>query len=213
MGVCLVDRLHSVPEPRCHRHNIHPCGQPGRRGSVPQGMHALIARRASFLAFFAPRSNPSFLLSRPPVGFPESCSVHRTPVRPCNDEGEGNRITVRRPPRQCHRARSGCVDHFEQKRLRLQQELGGLVQGFVILQRPGARGSPHCTTPHAHLTVKGYVEFFDISKAKPSSEGGPVLEIEGAKWAAAIVRPSPPAGKSLDDPWALCYFRQNCMMV
>jgi hypothetical protein len=61
--------------------------------------------------------------------------------------------------------------------------------------------------------VKGYVEFFDISKAKPSSEGGPVLEIEGAKWAAAIVRPSPPAGKSLDDPWALCYFRQDCMMV
>lgn len=61
--------------------------------------------------------------------------------------------------------------------------------------------------------MKGYVEFFDVSRAEPSPEGGPLLEVEGAKWAAAVVRRSPPAERSPEDPWALCYFRQDYLMV
>jgi hypothetical protein len=55
------------------------------------------------------------------------------------------------------------------------------------------------------------VEFFEVSNVEPSPEGGPLLEIEGAKWTAAVMHRSPPAGRSLEDPWALCYFSQDRM--
>jgi len=69
----------------------------------------------------------------------------------------------------------------------------------------------HCAARRSDLTLKGYVEFFDVSKAKPSSGGGPLLEVEGALWTAAFVWRSPAAGRGSNDPWALCYFRQDCM--
>jgi hypothetical protein len=69
----------------------------------------------------------------------------------------------------------------------------------------------HCGAKHADLTLKGYVEFFDVSKVQPSAEGGPLLQVEGAVWTAAFVRRSPPLRRGPNDPWALCYFRQDCM--
>jgi hypothetical protein len=71
----------------------------------------------------------------------------------------------------------------------------------------------HCAAPHADLALNGYVQFFDVSGYPPSSDVGPLLELEGSLWTAAVVRPSPRGTRSADDPWALCYFRQECMML
>ena len=71
----------------------------------------------------------------------------------------------------------------------------------------------HCAEPRTDLTLKGYVEFWDISGVEPSSESGPLLELEGTQWTAAVVRPSPPGARTQNEPWALCYFRKDCMSL
>lgn len=71
----------------------------------------------------------------------------------------------------------------------------------------------YCAAPHADLALSGYVEFFDVSGLRPSSEGGALLELEGALWTAAVARPSRGSVGSADDRWALCYFRQESMML
>jgi hypothetical protein len=67
-----------------------------------------------------------------------------------------------------------------------------------------------CAAPHADLTLIGYVEFFDVSGVEPSSEGGPLLEVEGSLWHAAVIYSAPQGSRHLDKRWALCYFRKNC---
>jgi hypothetical protein len=71
----------------------------------------------------------------------------------------------------------------------------------------------HCTAPRADLTVIGYVEFFDVSGLQPSSDGGPLIELEGSRWTAAAVYNAPPGSRHLDNRWALCYFRQDGMSL
>lgn len=80
-----------------------------------------------------------------------------------------------------------------------------------LLRRHVVNVGAQCTARHSDLTLKGYVEFFDVSGVQPNSEGGPLLEIEGALWTAAFVRSSPPARRAPDDSWALCYFRKDCL--
>lgn len=67
----------------------------------------------------------------------------------------------------------------------------------------------HCIQKRSSYTLRGYVEFWDVSTFEPSSENGPLLQLEGARWGAAVVRRSPPAVRSSEGPWALCYFRQD----
>jgi hypothetical protein len=67
----------------------------------------------------------------------------------------------------------------------------------------------HCAAWHADVTVIGYVEFYDDFGVQPSPEGGPVLEVEGALWNAAIVWRAPPGERQVDNRWALCYFRKD----
>jgi hypothetical protein len=66
-----------------------------------------------------------------------------------------------------------------------------------------------CGAPRSDMTMMGYVEFFDVSNLEPSSDSGPLLLLEGARWIGAVVRQTPPGARSPDEPWALCYFQED----
>jgi hypothetical protein len=82
-------------------------------------------------------------------------------------------------------------------------------KGERLLKRHVFDVGSQCAAPRADLTLVGYVEFFDVSQAQASAEGGPLLESEGSLWNAATVWSSPPGARRSGDPWALCYFRQD----
>jgi len=91
------------------------------------------------------------------------------------------------------------------------RKLVSVAKGF--LKNHVVEIGSHCAEPRADLTLKGFVEFWDVSGVQPNSESGPLLDLEGAQWTAAVVRPSPPGARAPDEPWALCYFRQDCMSL
>jgi hypothetical protein len=82
-------------------------------------------------------------------------------------------------------------------------------KGERLLKRHIFDVGSHCAAPRADLALIGYVEFFDVSHAQASAEGGPLLEVEGSLWVAAAVWRSAPGARRPGDPWALCYFRQD----
>jgi hypothetical protein len=81
------------------------------------------------------------------------------------------------------------------------------------LRRHVAEIGSHCAARRRALTLIGYVEFVDTSGVQPSSEGGPLLEVEGSKWSAAAVWRAPAGSRHLDNRWALCYFRNDCLVL
>jgi hypothetical protein len=89
--------------------------------------------------------------------------------------------------------------------------LVGVAKGF--LKNHVVEIGSHCAEPRADLALKGFVEFWDVSEVQPSSESGPLLDLEGTQWIAAAVRPSPPGARAPDEPWALCYFRLDRLSV
>jgi hypothetical protein len=92
-----------------------------------------------------------------------------------------------------------------------ERKLVGRAEGR--LKHHVAEVGAHCAAPRADLTLIGYVEFFDISGIAASSEGGPLLQLEGSLWSAAKVWRAPPGPRNVDGRWALCYFRQECMSL
>jgi hypothetical protein len=87
------------------------------------------------------------------------------------------------------------------------RKLVSVAKGF--LKNHVVEIGSHCAAPRADLTLKGFVEFWDVSRVQPSSESGPLLDLEGTQWIAAVMRPSPPGARAPDEPWALCYFRHD----
>jgi hypothetical protein len=67
----------------------------------------------------------------------------------------------------------------------------------------------HCGEPRADFTMKGYVEFFDVTNVQPSRDEGPLLLLEGSTWIGAAIRSS--GTRHRGEPWALWYFREDRM--